>query len=111
MSQKNEKNVISMVPDNLKKVFSNKLLEILFSTNNMHKIPVSIRRQTFNLMNLDRIVSDYGLELLLQQAMMVEPEQTLEVLADTLSLDLVMTEIKDLKSKLNKKFKLIYSTE
>ena len=105
MNKENE--IVDIIPDNMKEVFSNKLLEILFSTENTNKVPVALRRQTFNLLNNERITSKYGLELLLQQAMIVEPEQTMEVLADTVSINLVLTEIEDLKSKLNARFKLI----
>ncbi|MHA1143180.1 MAG: hypothetical protein ACTSRW_00405 [Candidatus Helarchaeota archaeon] len=101
------KNLIKNIPDEAREKFVEKLLDVVLESNHKSKIPQPIVNQTFRLMNHDLLDSDYGVELLLKQGLMCEPEQTMALIADTVSLQMVFSELKAIQSELKVKLPIM----
>ncbi|MHC1591184.1 MAG: hypothetical protein ACXQS8_03795, partial [Candidatus Helarchaeales archaeon] len=86
--------------DEAREKFFESLLDIVLESKNKSVIPRPIVNQTFRLMNHDLLDTDQGLELLLKQGLICEPEQTLTLIADTVSIKMLLSELKAIQSEL-----------
>ena len=72
------KDVVRMIPVSIYGNVSKRLIEIVLGTRRTDSIPTSLARSVLYLWQRDQLENEVGIERLLEAAMFVEPEKTIE---------------------------------
>ncbi len=76
------KEVVKSIPLSLREVVSNKLIKIITSSSNSHKIPSSLARSLLYYWQRDLLSSEVGLMKLIEASLILEYDKTVKILAD-----------------------------
>ncbi|MCD6263638.1 hypothetical protein J7L60_04440 [Candidatus Bathyarchaeota archaeon] len=72
------KKVVHMIPVSLYSLISKRLIGIILETKKTESLPTSLAKSILYLWQRDQLDNAVGIEKLLEAAMFVEPERTLE---------------------------------
>jgi len=87
--------LIGLVDESAWQPLSNKLVDLILTTKNDEKMPSALARSMLHLWQQDSLVSKLGLAVLLDAAVKLEPEETLNTLSEL--------QLRDLESKIREK--------
>ena len=71
------KEVVRIIPTSLYNIVSKRLVEIILGTKKTESLPTSLAKSILYLWQRDQLENEVGIEKLLEAAMFVEPEKTL----------------------------------
>ena len=72
------KEVVHIIPSSLYNIVSKRLVEIILGTKKTESLPTSLAKSILYLWQRDQLENEVGIEKLLEAAMFVEPEKTLD---------------------------------
>ena len=87
--------LIGLVDESAWQPLSNKLVDLILTTKNDEKMPSALARSMLHLWQQDSLVSKLGLAVLLDAAVKLEPEETLNILSEL--------QLRDLESKIRER--------
>lgn len=72
------KEVVQIIPTSLYNIVSKRLVEIILGTKKTESLPTSLAKSILYLWQRDQLENEVGIAKLLEAAMFVEPEKTLD---------------------------------